>query len=54
MEKMGIIRKIKSQLVADLENGGKTGFFEGEADIESPNVWIAGKKFSLENVVFMK
>jgi hypothetical protein len=54
MEKMGIIRKIKSQLVHDLENGGKTGFFEGEADIESPNVWIADKKFSLENILFMK
>ena len=54
MEKMGIIRKIKKMLVNDLESGSVTGFFEGEEDIESPNVWIAGKKFSLENILFMK
>lgn len=54
MEKMGIIRKIKKMLVSDLESGSVTGFFEGEADIDSPNVWIAGKKFSLENILFMK
>lgn len=54
MEKMWIIRKIKKMLVNDLESGSVTGFFEGEEDIESPNVWIAGKKFSLENILFMK
>lgn len=54
MEKMGIIKKIKKMLVNDLENGAVTGFFEGEEDIKSPNVWISGKKFSLENILFMK
>ncbi len=54
MEKLGIIRKIKGTLVSEMENGGTTGFFEGEDDIESHAVWIAGRKFSLENVLFMK
>lgn len=54
MEKMGIIRKIKKMLVNDLENGSVTGFFEGEEDTKSPNVWISWKKFSLENILFMK
>jgi hypothetical protein len=54
MEKLGIIRKIKSTLVSELASGKSTGFFEGEDDIETPEVMIAGKKFSLENVLFMK
>lgn len=54
MGKLGIIRKIKSTLVSELENGNSNGFFEWEADIETPNVWIAGRKFSLENIIFMK
>lgn len=54
MEKLGIIRKIKGTLVSEMENGGVTGFFEGEDDIEKHAVWIAGRKFSLENVLFMK
>lgn len=54
MEKMGIIRKIKSAIVSDISAGKQTGFFEGEDDVETPNVWISGKKFSLENVIFMK
>jgi hypothetical protein len=54
MEKLGIIRKIKGTLVAEMEAGGNSGFFEWEEDRQTPNVWIAGRKFSLENVVFMK
>ncbi len=54
MEKLGIIRKIKGTLVSEMSNGGTTGFFEGEDDIETHAVWIAGRKFSLENVLFMK
>jgi GTPase len=54
MEKLGIIRKIKGTLVAEMEAGGNSGFFEGEEDRQTPNVWISGRKFSLENVVFMK
>lgn len=54
MEKLGIIRKIKSTLISEMENGGTTGFFVGEDDIETHAVWISGRKFSLENVLFMK
>jgi hypothetical protein len=54
MWRLGIIRKIKSTLVSEMENGNTNGFFEWEADMETPNVWISGRKFSLENVVFMK
>jgi hypothetical protein len=44
MEKLGIIRKIKGTLIAEMEAGGNNGFFEGEADKETPNIWIAGRK----------
>ena len=54
MEKLGIIRKIKGTLVSEMTQSGNSGFFEGEDDIATPNVWIAGRKFSLENVIFMK
>lgn len=54
MEKLGIIRKIKSTLVSELAAGSNNGFFEGEEDKEVHAVWIAGRKFSLENVLFMK
>ena len=60
MEKLGVIRKVKAMVLEDftktgLETGyhGK-GFFEGEEDMKSPSVMIAGKKFSLENIIFMK
>jgi GTP-binding protein len=53
MEKLGIMRKIKL-IVKDELLSGKWGFFEGEDDISAPSVWIAGKKFSLENVIFMR
>jgi hypothetical protein len=33
---------------------GKSGFFEGEDDIPNPSIWIGDKKFSLENILFMK
>ena len=54
MEKLGIIRKIKSTLVSELASGSNNGFFEGEEDKEVHAVWIAWRKFSLENVLFMK
>jgi len=54
MEKLGIIRKIKSTLVSEMIEGKSNGFFVGEEDAETPEVWIAGRKFSLENVLFMK
>jgi hypothetical protein len=53
LEKMGILQKIKSALVSDIASGGMQGFFEGEDDLVTPEVWIAGKKFSLENLLFM-
>lgn len=53
MEKLGVIRKIKLLVQNDMLTGA-TGFFEGEEDIPSPHVYIAGKKFSLENIIFMK
>lgn len=53
MEKLGVIRKIKLLVQNDMLTG-VTGFFEGEEDMPSPNVYIAGKKFSLENIIFMK
>lgn len=53
MEKMGIMRKIKL-IVKDELLSGKWGFFEGEDEIPMPSVWVAGKKFSLENVIFMR
>ncbi|MBP9780008.1 DUF1967 domain-containing protein, partial [Candidatus Gracilibacteria bacterium] len=53
MDKLGVIRKVKAMVVADMTEG-KMGFFEGEEDIPSPSVWIGDKKFSLENIIFMK
>jgi hypothetical protein len=54
MERLGIIRKIKAMLSSEILENGATGFFEGEDDVPSPDVLIAGKKFSLENILFMK
>jgi hypothetical protein len=54
MEKMNVIKKIKSMLASDMTESANHGFFVGEADIDSPEVEIAGKKFSLENIIFMK
>lgn len=53
MEKLGVIRKIKAMVMSEMVEG-HTGFFEGEDDIPSPSVWISGKKFSLENIIFMR
>lgn len=53
MEKMGIMRKLKL-LIADAIMTGGNGFFEGDDDFDVPSVWIAGKKFSLEWLIFMK
>lgn len=53
MEKLGIMRKIKL-VVKDEILSGKGGFFEGDDEISMPSVYIAGKKFSLENVIFMR
>ncbi len=53
MEKLGVIRKVKAMVTSEIMEG-QTGFFEGEDDILSPSVWISGKKFSLENIIFMK
>lgn len=53
MEKMGVMRKLKL-LIADAMVTEWSGFFEGEDDFEMPAVWIAGKKFSLEGLIFMK
>jgi Domain of unknown function (DUF1967) len=53
MERLGVIRRIKAMVTSDMVEG-RTGFFEWEDDIASPSVWISGKKFSLENVMFMR
>lgn len=53
MDKLWVIRKVKAMVVADMTEW-KMWFFEGEEDIPSPSVWIGDKKFSLENIIFMK
>ncbi len=53
MEKMGVMRRLKL-LIADELTRESSGFFEGEDDFIVPAVWIAGKKFSLEGLVFMR
>jgi hypothetical protein len=53
MEKMNIMRKLKLLVRTEIESG-KEGFFEGEDDYKMPAVWISGKKFSLEGMMFMK
>ncbi len=53
MEKLSVIKKIKSMVTSEM-NEWRMWFFEWEDDIPSPNVWISGKKFSLENIIFMK
>lgn len=53
MEKLNVIRKVKSMVTEEMASG-KSGFFEGEDDIPSPSIWIGEKKFSLENIIFMK
>ncbi len=53
MEKLGVMRKIKLYIAEEMSRD-KSGFFEGEEDFEIPNVWISGKKFSLEGLIFMK
>ncbi len=53
MERMGVMRKLKL-LVADGLTRENRGFFEGEDDFKVPGVWVGGKKFSLEGLIFMK
>jgi hypothetical protein len=53
MEKLNVIRKVKAMVTSEMAEG-KTGFFEGEEDIPSPSIWIGDKKFSLENIIFMR
>lgn len=53
MEKLWVIRKVKSMVTEEMLSG-KSGFFEWEEDIPSPSIWIGEKKFSLENIIFMK
>ncbi len=53
MEKMGVMRKLKLMIHDDIANAGG-GFFEGEDDFTIPDVWIGGKKFSLEGLIFMR
>lgn len=47
------MRKLKLIISERMERDGG-GFFEGEDDFETPNVWISGKKFSLEGLIFMR
>ncbi len=47
------MRRLKLQVSEDMMKEG-TGFFEGEDDFEIPAVWISGKKFPLEGLIFMK
>jgi hypothetical protein len=53
MERMGVMRKLKL-LISDGVTREDKGFFEGEADFKAPAVWVGGKKFSLEGLIFMK
>lgn len=53
MEKLGVMRKLKLLISEELTRE-TSGFFEGEDDFVVPAVWISGKKFSLEGLVFMK
>ncbi|MBX9809496.1 DUF1967 domain-containing protein, partial [Candidatus Gracilibacteria bacterium] len=53
MERMGVMRKLKL-LIADGMTREDRGFFEGEDDFKVPGVWVGGKKFSLEGLIFMK
>ena len=53
MEKIGVMRKLKLLISEELASG-KSGFFEGEDDFTVPSVWISGKKFSLEGLIFMR
>lgn len=53
MEKLGVMRKLKLLISEELTRE-TSGFFEGEDDFHVPAVWISGKKFSLEGLVFMK
>lgn len=53
MERMGVMRKLKL-LIADGLTREDRWFFEWEADFKVPAVWVGGKKFSLEGLIFMK
>jgi GTP-binding protein len=53
MERMGVMRKLKL-LISDGLTRETRGFFEGEEDFKVPAVWVGGKKFSLEGLIFMK
>mgnify|MGYP002350087287 CR=1 FL=1 len=53
MERMGVMRKLKL-LISDGITREDRWFFEGEADFKVPAVWVGGKKFSLEGLIFMQ
>lgn len=53
MERMGVMRKLKLLIAEGLTREDRW-FFEWEADFKVPAVWIWGKKFSLEGLIFMK
>lgn len=53
LEKFNVLKKIKS-IVREEMLSSNGGFFEGEDEIPTPSVYVAGKKFSLENVIFMR
>lgn len=53
LEKFNVLKKIKA-IVREEMLSSNGGFFEGEDEIPTPSVYVAGKKFSLENVIFMR
>lgn len=53
MEKLWVMRKLKL-LISDELTRETSWFFEWEDDFKVPAVWISGKKFSLEGLVFMR
>lgn len=53
LSRLGVMTKIRAMLLQDMEHESR-GYFVGEADFETPNVYIAGKRFPIENILFMK
>ncbi|MDD2693536.1 MAG: GTPase ObgE [Candidatus Gracilibacteria bacterium] len=53
MERLSVMKRLKLLIADEISREGQ-GFFEGEEDFVVPGVWIAGKKFSLEGLIFMR
>ena len=53
MERLNVMKRLKLLIADEIAREGQ-GFFEGEDDFVVPGVWIAGKKFSLEGLIFMR